>query len=64
MSNEKVRVAVVGATGAFGMKHLDGLAGIPEAEVTVVTGTTQEKADAVAEKYGVAERRGGVRRGA
>ncbi|MGC0239422.1 Gfo/Idh/MocA family oxidoreductase [Arthrobacter sp. SD76] len=53
MSNEKVRVAVVGATGAFGMKHLDGLAEIPEAVVTVVTGTTQEKAEAVAAKYGV-----------
>lgn len=53
MSNEKVRIAVIGATGAFGMKHLDGLAEISEAEVTVVTGTTQEKADAVAAKYGV-----------
>ncbi|MBT2249037.1 Gfo/Idh/MocA family oxidoreductase [Arthrobacter sp. BHU FT2] len=53
MSNDKVRIAVVGATGAFGMKHLDGLAEIPDAEVTVVTGTTQEKATAVASKYGV-----------
>ncbi|TQS87362.1 Gfo/Idh/MocA family oxidoreductase [Arthrobacter sp. TS-15] len=53
MSSEKVRIAVVGATGAFGMKHLDGLAEIPDAEVTVVTGTTQEKAAAVASKYGV-----------
>jgi 2-hydroxy-4-carboxymuconate semialdehyde hemiacetal dehydrogenase len=53
MSSEKVRIAVVGATGAFGMKHLDGLAEIPDAEVTVVTGTTQEKAAAIASKYGV-----------
>lgn len=53
MSSEKVRIAVVGATGAFGMKHLDGLAEIPDAEVTVVTGTTREKAAAVASKYGV-----------
>ncbi|MCB1272791.1 MAG: Gfo/Idh/MocA family oxidoreductase, partial [Leucobacter sp.] len=49
----KTRVAVVGANGAFGMKHLDGLANIEDAEVTVVSATSQEKADAVAAKYGV-----------
>ena len=54
MSGEKVRVAVVGAAGAFGMKHLDGLANIPDAEVTVVSGTKPEPTQAVAEKYGVA----------
>jgi 2-hydroxy-4-carboxymuconate semialdehyde hemiacetal dehydrogenase len=53
MSPEKVRVAVVGAAGAFGMKHLDGLANIAEAEVTVVSGTKQESTDAVARTYGV-----------
>ncbi|GAB3633216.1 hypothetical protein GCM10027421_25690 [Microbacterium shaanxiense] len=51
---EKIRVAVVGASGAFGMKHLDGLKNIEDAEVTVVSATSQEKADAVAEQYGVA----------
>src|SRR5690606_8190620 len=50
---DKIRIAVVGANGAFGMKHLDGLANIEDAEVTVVAATSQEKADAVAEKYGV-----------
>ncbi|MET0829445.1 MAG: Gfo/Idh/MocA family oxidoreductase [Microbacterium sp.] len=53
MSSEKVRVAVVGAAGAFGMKHLDGLAEIADAEVTVVSGTRPEPTEAVAEKYGV-----------
>lgn len=53
MSSDKVRIAVVGAAGAFGMKHLDGLANIPEAEVTVVSGTRPEPTQAVAEKYGV-----------
>ena len=53
MTNDRVRVAVVGATGAFGRKHLEGLAEIPEAEVTVVTGTSTEKAQAVAEEFGV-----------
>jgi len=48
-----VRVAVVGAAGAFGMKHLDGLANIPDAEVTVVSGTKPEATRAVAEQYGV-----------
>ena len=54
MSSDKVRIAVVGAAGAFGMKHLDGLANIPDAEVTVVSGTKPEATQAVAEKYGVA----------
>ncbi|WP_292864380.1 Gfo/Idh/MocA family oxidoreductase [Microbacterium sp.] len=49
----KVRVAVVGAAGAFGMKHLDGLANIEDAEVTVVSGTKPEATQAVAEQYGV-----------
>jgi 2-hydroxy-4-carboxymuconate semialdehyde hemiacetal dehydrogenase len=52
--SDKVRIAVVGANGAFGMKHLDGLMEIPDAEVTVVSATSQEKADGVAGKYGVA----------
>lgn len=52
--SDKIRIAVVGANGAFGMKHLDGLANIDDCEVTVVAATSQEKADAVAEQYGVA----------
>ncbi|WP_449279441.1 Gfo/Idh/MocA family oxidoreductase [Leucobacter sp. GX0328] len=51
--SDKIRIAVVGANGAFGMKHLDGLANIEDAEVTVVAATSQEKADGVAAKYGV-----------
>lgn len=51
---DRIRVAVVGANGAFGMKHLDGLKNIPDAEVTVVSATSQQKADAVAAQYGVA----------
>lgn len=54
MSSDKVRIAVVGAAGAFGMKHLDGLKNIEDAVVTVVSATSQEKADAVAAQYGVA----------
>ncbi|MGN7860456.1 Gfo/Idh/MocA family oxidoreductase [Microbacterium sp. 22303] len=50
---DMTRIAVVGANGAFGMKHLDGLANIEDAEVTVVSATSQEKADAVAAQYGV-----------
>lgn len=53
MSSDKVRIAVVGAAGAFGMKHLDGLKNIEDAVVTVVSATSQEKADAVAAQYGV-----------
>ncbi len=53
MSNEKIKVAVVGAAGAFGRKHLDGLKNIDEADVTVVAGTDAESTQAVADKYGV-----------
>lgn len=53
MSSDPVRIAVVGAAGAFGMKHLDGLAAIDDAKVTVVSGTRPEPTQAVAEKYGV-----------
>ncbi|WP_228372910.1 Gfo/Idh/MocA family oxidoreductase [Demequina subtropica] len=53
MTDDKIRIAVVGAAGAFGMKHLDGLAHIEDAEVTVVSGTRPEPTQAVAEKYGV-----------
>ncbi|KJL21394.1 4-carboxy-2-hydroxymuconate-6-semialdehyde dehydrogenase [Microbacterium oxydans] len=51
---DKIRIAVVGANGAFGMKHLDGLANIDDAVVTVVSATSMEKAEAVAAQYGVA----------
>ncbi|CAL4858444.1 Gfo/Idh/MocA family oxidoreductase [Microbacterium sp. MM2322] len=53
MTAGKVRIAVVGAAGAFGMKHLDGLRNIAEAEVTVVSGTRPESVQAVAEQYGI-----------
>lgn len=53
MTSHPIRVAVVGAAGAFGRKHLDGLAAIDGAEVTVVSGTRQEKTQAVADRYGV-----------
>lgn len=53
MTNDTVRIAVVGAAGAFGMKHLEGLANIPGTEVTVVSGTREEPTRAVAEKFGV-----------
>ncbi len=53
MTNDMVRVAVVGAAGAFGMKHLDALANIPDARVTVVSGTRLGPTREVAEKYGV-----------
>ncbi|WNM24874.1 Gfo/Idh/MocA family oxidoreductase [Demequina capsici] len=53
MTSDRTRIAVVGAAGAFGRKHLDGLMNIPDAEVTVVSGTRPEPTQAVADKYGV-----------
>ena len=54
MSEDTIRVAVVGAAGAFGRKHLDGLSQIEGAEVTVVSGSRREPTRAVADEYGVA----------
>lgn len=49
---QKVRIALIGA-GAFGIKHLDGLKNIPNAEVTFIASSSKEKAKEVADKYGV-----------
>ena len=49
---QKVRIALVG-TGAFGIKHLDGLKNITNAEVTFVIGSSQAKAQVVADQYGI-----------
>jgi 2-hydroxy-4-carboxymuconate semialdehyde hemiacetal dehydrogenase len=46
-----MNIAVVGL-GAFGIKHLDALALIPEANIQYVGHSRQEVADAVAAKYG------------
>ena len=50
---QKVRIALVG-TGAFGIKHLDGLKNIDNAEVTFVVGSSQDKAQVVADQYDIA----------
>ncbi|WP_420176745.1 Gfo/Idh/MocA family oxidoreductase [Luteococcus sp. OSA5] len=52
MSNNPVRIAVVGAGGAFGMKHLEGLKNIDDAQVVAVSGTS-DKTDELAAKTGV-----------
>ena len=46
-----VNLAVVGL-GAFGQKHLDALANIPDAKIQYVAHSRQNIADEVAEKYG------------
>lgn len=48
----KVKVALVG-TGAFGIKHLDGLKNIQDAEVVALCGRRLEQVKEVAEKYNV-----------
>lgn len=47
-----MRIALAGA-GAFGEKHLDGLAKIDGVEVTSLVGRTLEKTQAIADKYGI-----------
>ena len=46
-----VNIAVVGL-GAFGQKHLDALANIPDANIKYVAHSRQNVADEIAEKYG------------
>jgi 2-hydroxy-4-carboxymuconate semialdehyde hemiacetal dehydrogenase len=49
----KPRIAVAGANGAFGTKHLEALAEIEDAEVTAVMATSMEKANGIAYKFNV-----------
>lgn len=48
-----MRICVAGAYGAFGIKHLDALANIPEVHVTSVMGPTRAKIDALASERGI-----------
>ncbi len=44
---------ILAGPGAFGIKHLDGIRNIDGIEVVSLVGRTQEKTQAVADKYGV-----------
>lgn len=48
----KLKIALAGL-GAFGLKHLDALMRIEDAEVTAVVGTKPDKNRAIAEQYNV-----------
>ena len=48
-----MKVALAGA-GAFGQKHLDGIARIDGVEVVSIVGRRLEQAQEIADKYGVA----------
>lgn len=54
MANNPTRIAVVGA-GAFGAKHLEGLANVDAAQVVLIVDPDPEKGRQYAAKYGVAE---------
>ena len=47
-----VRIAVAGA-GAFGVKHLEGLANITDADVVALVSTPRGKSDELAERFGI-----------
>lgn len=49
-----VKIGVAGAYGAFGLKHLDALANIENAEVTAVFGPNQDKISALASERHIA----------
>lgn len=50
-----VKIGVAGAYGAFGLKHLDALAAIPDAEVTAIFGPNKDKIEALAAERGIAK---------
>lgn len=52
----KIRIGVAGANGAFGSKHLEALSAIEEAETVAVMATSMEKANGVADQFGVPAR--------
>ena len=49
-----VKIGVAGAYGAFGLKHLDALAHIKDAEVTTIFGPNKGKITALASERGIA----------
>lgn len=49
-----IRIAVAGAAGAFGMKHLDALSKIDGVEVTSVVGRTRESIEQFAKERNIA----------
>ncbi len=50
-----VKIGVAGAYGAFGLKHLDALDVIPEAEVVAVFGPNESKINALASERNIAQ---------
>jgi len=50
---KKIKLALAGA-GAFGIKHLQGLAGIEGAEVVSLVGRRRQETQAVAARFGIA----------
>ena len=49
-----VKIGVAGAYGAFGIKHLDALANIKEAEVTAIFGPNKDAIEGLASERGIA----------
>ena len=50
-----VKIGVAGAYGAFGLKHLDALANIQDAQVTAVFGPNKDKIEGLASERGIAK---------
>ena len=50
-----LKIGVAGAYGAFGLKHLDALANIEEANVTTIFGPNQSKIEALASERKIAK---------
>jgi len=49
-----MRICIAGASGAFGMKHMDAIAAIEGSEVVSVVGTKPDAIKAFAEEHGLA----------
>jgi len=48
-----LKIGIAGAYGAFGLKHLDAMANIPDADVVAVFGPNPEKIKALASERGI-----------
>ncbi len=52
----KIKVGVAGGNGAFGIKHLEALSQIDDAEIYAIMATSMDKANGAADKFGAPKR--------
>lgn len=56
MAGTPLKIGVAGANGAFGIKHLEALSRIEDIEIHAAMATSMDKANAVADRFDIANR--------